>query len=202
MGRRTCGDHSGIGVSFVAKFGSAVGTLEPPEGVHWRRQQPLERSRPHTCHGEPSRPPTSVEGAELAVEHPQDAAVPRGIVGTHGSLEVLAPYCRTSGAHLEGHQLVHAWNTREVKPHAAAGADAWRAGGGAYHPPLAASAGGSRGPDTSPRCPETTASVTPRRCTGPAMTGPEPGRPEQLPAENNYLGGGAGGGEAGGEGGQ
>lgn len=128
---------------------------------------------------------TSVQEAELVMEHAQHFTVPRCIMGSDGRLKVFAPHRRASRAHLEGNQLIHTWNTGEVR---ADGADTCaRAGGGAYRPPWVAPSGGSREQDRSPRCPATSALVSPWRCTLISTLGPGPGLPEQPPAENNFL---------------
>lgn len=73
---------------------------------------------------------TSVQEPKLAVEGPQNLPVARSIVGTDGSLEVFAPHCWTSRAHLVGHQLVHAWNAREPESHGPSDAHLCTAGAG------------------------------------------------------------------------
>lgn len=40
-------------------------------------------------------------------------------MGADGGLEVFAPNCWTSRAHLVGNQFVHAWNTRDLQSHLA-----------------------------------------------------------------------------------
>lgn len=49
------------------------------------------------------------------MERRQHRPVAGSVVGADGSPEVLAPDGRTSGAHLVGRQLVHAWNTPEAQ---------------------------------------------------------------------------------------
>lgn len=90
---------------------------------------------------------TSVKQAKLAAESSHQLAVPRCIMGGDGSLEGVAPNRRTAGTHLEGNQLVHACSTpgvRTMSLNVATGC--LQCGGGAYHPPVGASAGGSREP--------------------------------------------------------
>lgn len=128
---------------------------------------------------------TCVQEAELVMEHAQHFTVPRCIMGTDGRLKVFAPHRRASRAHLEGDQLIHTWNTGEVR---ADDTDTCaHAGGGAYRPPPVAPSGGSREQDRSPGCPVTSASGWPWRCTLISRLGPGPGLPGHLPAENNCL---------------